>query len=291
MNRRLVTILLCAFFVAAGASFVVYRLVGKQINSKKKSTMVVFAMRDLEIGTLVKATDLKTGEILGEASKDVLLKPESAIGRGVVSALYAGEPVSERRLALMGSGAGLAATIPQGMRACAVKVNEVVGLAGFAVPGMRVDVLISGKTPSAADAGGMMVKTLLQNIEVLSAGKNFQRDNEGKPVEVQVVNLLVTPEQAELLSLAGGNETRIQLVLRNPMDHELAKPPGTDIASLYGVVKAKAPATVVRRAAATTPRVEKPTAAAPPPPPVFVVSVINGSKHTEQKFQLPGGQQ
>jgi pilus assembly protein CpaB len=290
MNRRLITILLCAFFVAAGASYVVYRLVGKQIssNSRKRATTVVFAARDLEVGTLIKANDLKIGEMLGEASKDVLLKPELAIGRGVVSSLYAGEPVSERRLALVGSGAGLAATIPAGMRACAVKVNEVVGVAGFAVPGMRVDVLISGNSPGAADAGGMKVRTLLQNIEVLSAGKNFQRDNEGKPVEVQVVNLLVTPEQAELLSLAGGNETRIQLVLRNPMDHEVAKPPGTDIANLYGVAAPKAPVTAVRHAAVTT-RVEKP--ALQPPPPVFVVQVMNGAKQTQQKFELPGERQ
>jgi pilus assembly protein CpaB len=157
------------------------------------------------------------------------------------------------------------------------------------VPGMRVDVLISGKAPGLENPGGVMVRTLLQNIEVLSAGKNFQRDNEGKPVEVQVVNLLVTPEQAELLSLAGGNETRIQLVLRNPMDHEVAKPPGTDIANLYGAPKPKPAVTVVRRAAVPAVQVEKPVT--PAPPPVFVVQVLNGAKHSEQKFELPGGQQ
>ena len=80
------------------------------------------------------------------------------------------------------------------MRAVAIRVNEIVGVAGFAVPGMRVDVLISGTPPGAAALGGV-TKTLLQNVQVLSAGQNFQKDAEGKPVSVQVVNLLVTPRR------------------------------------------------------------------------------------------------
>jgi pilus assembly protein CpaB len=93
-----------------------------------------------------------------------------------------------------------------------VKVNEVVGVAGFVVPGMRVDVLITGLPPGGNALDGPKVRTLLQNIQVLSAGVNFQQDREGKPEQAQVVNLLVTPAQAELLSLAS-NETHIQLVL------------------------------------------------------------------------------
>ena len=116
--------------------------------------------------------------------KDAILKTDLAVGRGVVTPIYSGEPVIEKRLAPVGSGGGLAATIPAGMRACAVKVDEVVGVAGFVVPGMHVDVLISGGMPGDVTASGTKVRTLLQNIEVLSAGKNFQRDNEGKPVEV-----------------------------------------------------------------------------------------------------------
>ena len=114
------------------------------------------------------------------------------------------------------------------MRACAVKVNEIVGVAGFVVPGMRVDVLIAGTLPGADRRSDTQVKTILQNIEVLSAGQNYQKDAEGKPVTVQVVNLLVTPDQAEILSLAS-NETRIQLVLRNPLDKEVAKTIGTAV--------------------------------------------------------------
>ena len=149
-----------------------------------------------------------------------------------MSPIYEGEPVLGNRLAAAGAGGGFSVTIPNGMRACAVKVNDVVGVAGFVVPGMRVDVLISGSSPNAPGSGPR-VKTLLQNVAVLSAGQNYQKDAEGKPVEVQVVNLLVTPEQAEVLSLAS-NETRIQLVLRNPLDHETAKTSGSAMSDLFG---------------------------------------------------------
>jgi pilus assembly protein CpaB len=160
------------------------------------------------------------------------------------------------------------------MRAAAVKVNEVVGVAGFVVPGMRVDVLISGTQPNAA-AEGPKVKTLLQNIEVLSAGTNIQKDAEGKPVQVQVVNLLVNPEQAELLSLAS-NETRIQLVLRNPLDTEMAKTSGIAMAGLFsdGNPPPK-PKPVVHKA---------PVPQAAPPPRIYLVEILNGSRKSEQKF-------
>ncbi len=91
--------------------------------------------------------DLTTTEIVGPLPKGAILKREDAVGRGVISDLYQGEPILESRLAAVGSGGGLAATIPQGMRACAVKVDDVVGVAGFVTPGMRVDVLISGNPP------------------------------------------------------------------------------------------------------------------------------------------------
>src|SRR5215472_13093551 len=106
------------------------------------------------------------------------------------------------------------------MSVCAVRVNDVVGVGGFVVPGMRVDVLISGNTPGPRSADGPKVKTLLQNIEVLSAGTNFQKDAEGKPIQVPVVNLLVTLEQAEVLSL---DQTTIQLILRNYTDPHLPR--------------------------------------------------------------------
>jgi pilus assembly protein CpaB len=160
------------------------------------------------------------------------------------------------------------------MRACAIKVDDVVGVAGFVTPGMRVDVLISGNPPGTSSSGqGPKVKTLLQNIQVLSAGTDIQKDGEGKPQQVQVVNLLVTPEQAEDLSLAS-NETKIQLVLRNPLDTQIAQPPGTAMASLYADKNPNVAAPKYR----STVVVPKPAAE------VYVVQLFNGSKQSEAKF-------
>src|SRR3982074_141075 len=272
MNRRLLNILLIAFVIAAGCSYIVFRLVGSRLSgTRQTSTHVVAAATDIKLGTLLRDADLTTIEITGTLPKGVILKKENVIGRGVISNLYLGEPILENRLAAPGSGGGLAATIPQGMRATAVKVNEVVGVAGFVTPGMRVDVLITGNPPGGATTQGSLVRTLLQNIEVLSAGTDIQRDAEGKPLQVQVVNLLVTPTQAEILSLAS-SETRIQLVLRNPLDNTLNKPPGTATAQLFN--ESSPPKVVVGGN-----RVSKPVASR-----VYLVEVFNGSKKSETKF-------
>ncbi len=289
MNRRLLTILLAALIVSLVASYLVYRVAGGQMraNSKTPTTQVVVASRDLEIGTLLKDSDFKMGSVAGAPPKGAILKTDALAGRGVVSMIYQSEPILESRLAAPGSGGGLAATIPPGMRACAVKVNDVVGVAGFVTPGMRVDVLISGNSPGAATTEGTKVRTLLQNIQVLSAGTNIQKDNEGKAVPVQVVNLLVTPEQAELLSLASG-ETRIQLVLRNPIDTAVADTTGSAMSAIFGDKGNRPAAAAPSGPARTAPRrtvakVEKP--AAPPPPQIYSVEVLNGSKRTESKFE------
>ncbi len=154
MNRRLVTILLAAFVVAALCSVLVYRLVGMRIAAAKPqpSTRVVAAARDIKIGTVLSAPDLTTIQIMGTVPKSAILDAKNAIGRGVISAIYTGEPILDDRLAPMGSGGGLAATIKDGMRAIAVRVDQVVGVAGFVLPGMRVDVLISGVPPNATYA-------------------------------------------------------------------------------------------------------------------------------------------
>src|ERR1700757_2571772 len=173
MNRRLVTILLAAFVVAALCSVLVYRLVGMRIAAAKPqpSTRVVAAATDIKIGSVLSAPDLTTVQIMGTPPKNAILDAKNAIGRGVTSALYAGEPILESRLAPLGSGGGLAATIKDGMRAIAIRVDQVVGVAGFVLPGMRVDVLVSGTPPNATGgSNNTQVRTILQNIEVLSAG-------------------------------------------------------------------------------------------------------------------------
>jgi len=278
MNRRLFTILLSAFFIAALCSFLVFKVVSRHITAAPmaRTTSVVAAARNIPVGSILKDSDLTTIEIGGTLPQGVILKPQDAVGRGVLSNLYAGEPVVNSRLAAPGSGGGLAATIPPGMRADAIKVDDVVGVAGFVTPGMRVDVLVSGNPPGETNsAQGTVTKTLLQNIEVLSAGTDIQKDAEGKPQQVQVVNLLVTPEQAELLSLAG-NETHIQLVLRNPLDTKIAKPAETSMAALFapgGAAPAPQKSNAVRRTVRRAPDVYK-------------IQVINGTKQTEAKFPV-----
>ena len=226
MNKRLLSVLVFALAISAIASVVMYRLISSKLaaSAKASSVHVAVASHDLPVGTLIKEGDLRVVDWNGPEPKGALVKAADVIGRGVVATIYESEPILDNRLAPKGAGAGLAATIPKGMRAVAVRVNDVVGVAGFVLPGMRVDILIAGTPPGAATGLGTQTRTLFQNVEVLSAGQDIQKDSEGKPVNAQVVNLLVTPEQAETLSLAS-NETRIQLVLRNPLDTDNVKTP------------------------------------------------------------------
>jgi pilus assembly protein CpaB len=288
MNKRLLTILLLAFVIAGACAFLVYRVVGNRLGGgNAATTRVVAASADLKIGMLINASNLTTVDIAGAAPKGAILDPKNAVGRGVVQDIYQGEPILDSRLAPIGSGGGLAATIPDGMRAIALKVDDVVGVAGFVTPGMHVDVLVSGIPPGSNNEPnsrqaqlGTLVKTILQNIQVLSAGVNIQRDSEGKPQSVQVVNLLVTPEQAETLSLAT-NGVKIQLVLRNPMDTKTDPVPVTAMGNIFADQNIAPPTHYAAKVVKKT---------APPPAP-FSIEVINGSKRSEEKFGSPEAKQ
>jgi pilus assembly protein CpaB len=283
MKQRLAIVLLFALVVALAASFGVYRLVEGRLTAMAASTAgkVLVASSDLPVGTLLKESDLKLSNWPGPIPTGAVTKVVDATGRGVVANIYSGEPILDSRLAPRGAGAGLAATIPSGMRAVAVRVNDFVGVAGFVVAGMRVDVLVSGLPPNTGnrDRLGTQTRTVLQNIEVLSAGQTIQKDAEGKPLQVPVVNLLVTPEQAETLSLAS-NETKIQLVLRNPLDTKEAKAPGTAVAYLFeGVPSAKPKPTWQKPKVA--PPVEKQRTQAVVTP--IMMEVIQGAKRDNVK--------
>jgi pilus assembly protein CpaB len=279
MNRKLLTVLLLAFVLAGGCSLIVYRMVGHKVAASQASqtTRIVAVNADVKLGMILSAANLTSVDIAGPVPKGALLKPEDAIGRGVMSDLFQGEPILESRLAPKGSGGGLAANIKQGMRACAVKVDEVVGVAGFVTPGMRVDVLASGDPPGNDSKMGTKVKTLLQNIEVLSAGTDIQKDAEGKPQQVHVVNLLVTPDQAELLSLAS-THAQIQLVLRNPLDTQTTLVATTAMGNIFadgdGIATPK-------RAVHVGTSVRRPVVRS------VSVEVINGGQRSERKFSAP----
>jgi len=290
MNKRFVAVLAFAFVVALGASLLLYRLTSKNGQTTKAAPAAIklaLAARDLELGTLLREEDIALTDWPGTVPVGAATKTQDLVGRGVVSKIFAKEPILDSRLAPKGAGGGFAATIPKGMRAVAIPVNEVVGVAGFVVPGMHVDVLISGVPPGNNGTLGTLTKTLLQNLEVISAGQDFKKDAEGKPVAVQVVNLLVTPEQAEQLSLAS-HQTTIQLVLRNPLDHDVAPTPGTAMAALFGGAKIKVPTGMPDPDAPTRRVTAKPVVVHDVPvarkEAPFVMEIISGTKRNEAKF-------
>jgi pilus assembly protein CpaB len=285
MKKRLLSVLAFALVVSAGAAFVLYQLIASKVNvgasTKAPATVKVFvAARDLDLGSLVQEKDIATQEYLTPPAGSIL-KKEDIVGRGVVNPIHQDMAFYDTSLAAKGAGGGFAATIPKGMRAFAVHVNEVVGVAGFAVAGMHVDVLVSGAPGGKGDIGaaGPITRTLLQNIQVLSAGQNFQKDAEGKPVLVQVVNLLVTPEQAEILNLA--TEQSIQLVLRNPTDTEIVKTPGASTYNLFSGGAPPPPAPRVPREPRVVPAPEPYIAPAPPAPKTVTIEVFAGDRRTE----------
>lgn len=283
MNRRLISVFAFALLVAALTSLLVYRLIILRVQAPARSAppnQVVVAAHDLQVGALIHDYDLTQINWGGSTPDGAVKSKQEAMGRGVIATIYQNEPILERRLAPTGAGAGLASTIPVGLRAVALRVNEVVGLAGFVLPGMRVDVLIAGNAPGGDPAWtGTLCRTVLQNIEVLSAGQKIEKNVEGKPESAQVVNLLVSPDQAEILNLAS-SETKVQLVLRNPLDTKEQATHGTSIAGLFGQSGRPivAPVAYVPRAAAPPAHHE---------PPVSTIEVFNGTHKSEQVFPAP----
>jgi len=293
MTKRFVGVLIFAFVVASMASLLLYRFLAssrrQSVNAAPAMIRLVLAAKNLEVGVILKEEDVKMAEWPGGVPQGSAVRVQDLVGRGVIAPIYEKEPILETRLAPRGAGGGLASMIPTGMRAVAIRVNDIAGVAGFVTPGMRVDVLISG-SPSN-NGMGTMTKTMLQNMEVLSAGQDFKKDAEGKPVLVQVVNLLVTPEQAEMLSLAS-QQTTIQLVLRNPLDRDLAKTPGTAVALLFQGGKLPLPAqpAVLRaprpRAVELVRKAEAPSAPKREAP--FVMEIISGAHKSDITFQNGG---
>ena len=295
MKKRLIGVLAFALAVSAGAAFVLYQLIASKVSvgasAPKPTTVKVFvASRDLSLGALIQERDVATQEYL-TPPPGALLKKEDIVNRGVTSPIHQAAPFYDVSLAPKGAGGGFASTIPPGMRAFAVHVTEVIGVAGFATAGMRVDLLVSGNPPGAngGENVGAITRTLLQNIEVLSAGQNYQKDAEGKPVLVQVVNLLVTPEQAEILNLA--TQQTIQLVLRNPADQTIVKTPGASTLNLFAGGRIHAPRIEVgddaRPRTALTDGPPPRADAAPAKMQTVTIEVFEGNRRVESTFHNP----
>ena len=232
---------------------------------------VVVANSDLTLGSELRRDDLKAIDWpVGAVPEGSFEDPSALLGRGLIASVVRNEPILPGKLASKEAGSGLPPIIPAGKRAVSVRVNEVIGVAGYVLPGTRVDV-VATQSPTAK-AEDMTSKVVLSNVEVLTAGTRLEHDSkDGKPMQVTVVTLVVTPEEAERLTLAS-TEGKIQLALRNPLDLESPATAGVKPGVLMGAVQAR-PAQVARRPAA-------PTNTAIPAfiPPAPTVEIIRGDK-------------
>jgi len=293
MDRRFIAVLGVSLVGALIIASIFYQIEarangGKHSEGSSDTRDIVLAARPLTVGVTVKPTDVKIGKIVASAfPKGAFSKVEEVVDRPIISNILLDEPILEGRLAARGTGLGLAPVIPVGMRAVSVRVNDVAGVAGFVFPGMRVDVLVTGNPPNADQT---MTATCLQNLIVLSAGTVMQPDAKGQAMPAPTVTLLATPEQAEVLTLAN-NQGRLQLVLRNGSDQQIAKTQAKEVAELYGVKGKKSdhpsgaaaplprPRPVALVASAT------PAPAPPPPPPPDQIVVIRG---TQKSVEMVG---
>ena len=275
MNRnRMIIGLALAVIVALFFSSYVYRVVQRSSSVKApEMKKIVVADRAMQLGTRLAPTNLSVISWPGdEPIPGSFSRIEDCVGRALITSISLNEPILEGKLAPREAGAGLPATIPEGMRALSVSVNEVVGVAGFVIPGTMVDVLVTGQLPgNKAPGENFITRTVLENVKVLAAGQKVEQDRDGKPQTVPVVTLLVSPDDASKLTMAS-TEGKIQLALRNTIDAKLTNPAPV----LQGVLFA-GPVTPVRTGG------HKP--APPSPPALYLVEVITGGKKETKSFE------
>jgi pilus assembly protein CpaB len=281
MRNRLFLVLALAVLMGGGLAFATYNAINgqpsKTVNAPTQP--VVVAAADLPLGSELKKEDLTVVNFpVGSAPAGAFAKPTDIIGRGVISSIVKNEPVLPAKLASKEAGVGLPPVIPDGMRAVSVRVNDVIGVAGYVLPGTRVDVVCT-ESPSSQPQDATS-KVILSNVQVLTAGTRMEQDQEkGKPQQVTVVTLLVFPEQSERLALAS-TEGKIQLALRNPLDQGAPETPGIKPAVLLGIAQQKAPAkSAPSPARKNTGPVTQATQVAAPLP---TVEMIRGDKRSSE---------
>jgi pilus assembly protein CpaB len=283
MRNRFFAVLLIALTAGGGLAYATYTLMSGSPSGPAPAPAtqpVVVAAADLQLGTEIKPDDVRVVQWpQGQAPEGAFARPQEVIGRGLIVPVVRNEPILAGKLAPKEAGSGLPPAIPQGMRAVSVRVNEVIGVAGYVLPGSRVDVLATvSPTQKTEDT---TTKVVLTNVPVLTAGTRMEQDQrDGKPMQVTVVTLAVTPEQAERLALAS-TEGKIQLALRNPLDRSAPETPGVKPAVLLGTPAPKTPAPrLISQARA--PRRQEARNVAPPDPALPVVEVIRGDKRTTE---------
>ena len=289
MNRptRTFVVMTVATVTAGVASLGVYAAV-KSIPVREVEvahTFVAVAARDLPTGSRITEADVK---LVAWPARNLLSgafsEAKPIVDRGLVAAVGENEPFTESKLAPIGSGAGLPPSIPSGMRAMSVKVDEVIGVAGFVVPGTRVDLVVTLRGSGQAEEP--MSRTVVSNVLVLTAGTKFDQEQakDGKAQPSTVVTLAVSPSDAERVALAS-SEGKISLALRNPLDVAATETAGVAVGALrLGMGSAPRPEPVTAKPAA----VRRPVAVvAPPPPPpapslIYTVETIRAAKRGEE---------
>jgi pilus assembly protein CpaB len=280
-RTRIFIVLVLALTCGGAFAYGTYRYVQQPPAPAAMPTRaVIVAATDLQVGAELKPEDVRIVEWpAGSAPETSFTTADEVMGRGVVAAMVQNEPILSTKLAAKGAGAGLPPIIPPGMRALSVRVNDVVGVAGYVLPGTRVDVVATvNPTQQQTDVTS---KVILTNVQVLASGTKIEQDTEkGKPMAVSVVTLLVDPSEAERLTLAS-TEGKIQLALRNPMDKTAPATAGVRPAALLGYAAARpaAPRTPRARPAAA---VKVQAAAAPALPPAPTVEIIRGDKRAQE---------
>jgi pilus assembly protein CpaB len=284
MNRnRLVMGLLLAFVIATLTSTFVYRSFKQASAAPRAVSMqnIVVAAEPLQLGTRLDASKLRLMPWpAGQPMDGMFAKLDDCTNRALITSVAENEPILESKLASVNAGAGLQATIPEGMRAISVAVNDVVGVAGFVTPGTMVDILVTGQALGAnLNGSSTITRTILENIRVLAAGQKIEQDRDGKPQTVPVITLRVSPQDASKLARAS-TQGKIQLALRNTVDSKMTNPSATLQSTLFssdGEAPAPKPA-----AGAAAPRKVAVAPVLPPPP--YTVEVITGDKREIKNF-------
>lgn len=288
-NTRTLIVVAVAVVVAGLATFLVSQAIQRRPVQQVQvpQTSVVVAAHRLDTGVRMTEADVKLVPWPDNARiPGSFTKLDDVINRGVVVTVLENEPLTDTKMAAVGAGAGLPPSIPPGMRAISVRVNEVVGVAGFVTPGTRVDVFVTLR-----DGENTLTRVVTSNVQVLTAGTALEQDKakSGQAMPSSVVTLLLSPEDAERVVLAA-NDGAVMLALRNPLDLEPTKTTGTRLASLATGGEVKPVVTVAAPAARPAPK-PRPAAAAPPPPPpppeprLYMVEAIRGAKRTEEAIR------
>ena len=285
-NTRTLIVVLVALAAAGVATYGVARVIKSRpvVEKEIAHTYVVAAAHTLTVGAMLTPADVK---LIAWPEKSpvpgAFAKVDDVVNRGVVSQVLENEPITPTKLAPVGGGAGLPPTIPTGMRALSVRVNEVVGVAGFVVPGTHVDVCVTMR-----EGNDSTTRVVVSNVQVLTAGTRYdqEKSKSGEPIPTSVVTLLLTPEDAGRVVLAT-TSGQLMLTLRNPLDQEPTSTAPTRTATLFGGAAPPPPP----RAASERPARPRPVVVAapppivappPPPPKPYTVEAIRGAKRTEE---------